>query len=219
MDKIMKTIRTWLATCGLFFAVNGHAQTILSGNISGTWLPSGNPYVISANATVQSGQTLTIQPGVIVWIAQGISITVNGGVQAVGTPSQHIAFQAPISSQYWNTISVNNSGNNVFSYCDFLSATNALAFVGSTSWVSNGSNHVSYCTFKNVMATALAFNNESSNEVLFSTFQNVSNGIATAVNGNNCTLTANIMNCSFSNCLGTAVSGIGNGGGNLPEQM
>ena len=78
----MKTIRTWFAICGLFFAVNSHAQTILSGNISGTWSPSGNPYVISANATVQSGQTLTIQPGVIVWIGQGISITVNGGIQA-----------------------------------------------------------------------------------------------------------------------------------------
>ena len=36
------------------------------------------------------------------------------------------------------------------------------------------------------------------------------------VNGIYSPLTANIVNCSFSNCWGTAVSGIGNGGNNFP---
>jgi hypothetical protein len=198
-----------LFVVGIFFAVNGHAQTILSGNISGTWSPSGDPFIITDNATVQSGQMLTIQPNVTVWIASGVSITVNGGIQALGTTSQHITFQAPINSQYWNTISVNNSLTNVFNYCDFSNATNALAFVGTSS------NQVNYCTFTNIMNIALAFNNQSGNEVLFSSFQNLSNGIAMAANGvgggNNGTLTANIANCSFSNCWGQAVSGVGNG--------
>src|SRR5665213_3811493 len=81
------------------------AQTILSGNISGTWSASGNPYIIADTATVRSGQTLTIQPGVIVWINSGVSIMVNGGIQASGTASQHITFRSFINSQYWNTIS------------------------------------------------------------------------------------------------------------------
>jgi hypothetical protein len=182
------------------------AQTILSGNISGNWSPSGNPYIISANATVPGGQTLTIQPGVIVWIGQGISMTVNGAISAVGTSPSHITFQAPITSQYWNTINVNNSFTNVFNYCDFVNATNALAFVGTGT-----SNQITYCTFTNVMGTALAFNNQSGNQVLFSTFQNVNIGIAMAANGNNWTLNANIGNCSFSNCMGQAVFGAGNG--------
>jgi hypothetical protein len=181
------------------------AQTILSGNISGTWSPSGNPYIISANATVPSGQVLTIQPGVTVWIGQGISISVNGGIRAVGTSTQHITFQPPISSQYWNSISVNNGFTNLFSYCDFANATNALSFAGSSI------NQVNYCTFINAMGTALAFNDQSSNQVLFSTFQNVSNGIAMVVNHNNWTLDASIVNCLFSNCWGMAVSGVGNG--------
>ena len=179
------------------------AQTILSGNISGTWSPSGNPYIISDNATVPSGQMLTIQPGVTVWIGQGISISVNGGVLAVGTSSQHITFQPPISSQYWNSISVGNSGTNVFSYCDFMNATNALVFAGKSI------NRVNYCTFTNVMSTALAFNNQSSNEALFSSFQNVNNGVVMAANIG--TFNGNIFNCSFSNCSGLAVSGTGNG--------
>ena len=181
------------------------AQTILSGNISGTWSPSGNPYIIVANATVPGGQTLTIQPGVTVWIGQGISISVNGAIEAVGTSSQHITFQAPISSQFWNTISVNNSFTNLFSYCDFANATNSLAFVGTSR------NRVNYCTFTNAMGTALGFYNQSDNQVLFSSFQNLNNGIAIPVNanGNGWVLRANIMNCSFSNCWGQAVSGEG----------
>jgi hypothetical protein len=195
-----------ILACLLASTFLSRAQTILSGNISGTWTTAGNPYIISANATVPTGQTLAIQPGVIVWIGQGLSINVNGGIQAVGTSPAHITFQAPIPSQYWNTISVNNSLTNLFSYCDFANSTNTLAFVGSTT-----SNQVNYCTFTNVIGAALAFNNQSSNEVLFSTFNNVSNAIAMAANGNNWTLAANIVNCSFSNCWGEAVKGVGNG--------
>jgi len=189
-----------LVVGGLVLTVSSQGQTILSGNISGTWTPSGNPYIISANATVPSGQTLTIQPGVIVWIGQGLSITVNGGIEAVGTSPAHITFQAPISSQYWNTISVNNSLTNLFNYCDFANSTNTLAFVGTSS------NQVNYCTFTNAMGTAVAFNNQSGNQVLFTTFQDVSNGIAMVANGNY-SLNAYIANCAFTNCSGEALSG------------
>src|ERR1039458_1384795 len=203
----MKTqIRLLVALTLLTILHEGSAQTILSGNISGNWSPSGNPYIISANATVPGGQTLTIQPGVIVWIGQGISITVNGAISAVGTSPSHITFQAPISSQYWNTVSVNNSFTNVFNYCDFVNATNAIAFVGTGT-----SNQITYCMFTNVVGTALAFNNQSGNQALFSSFQSVNNVISIAANGNNGTNTAIIMNCSFSNCWGQAVSGACNG--------
>ena len=191
--------------CLLASTFLSRAQTILSGNISGTWTTAGNPYIISANATVPSGQTLTIQPGVLVWIGQGLSITVNGGIQAVGTSPAHITFQAPITSQYWNGLTVNNSLTNLFNYCDFANATNTLAFVGTSS------NQVNYCTFANAMGTALTFNNQSGNEVLFSSFDNVSNAIAMAANGNNWTLTASILNCSFTNCWGQALYGACNG--------
>jgi hypothetical protein len=88
------------------------AQTIVSGpNVSGTWSPSGNPYYVTGNCTVQSADTLTIQPGVIVDIGAGVSITANGTIQAVGTPSQRITFQSFIPSEFWNTITVNGTAN------------------------------------------------------------------------------------------------------------
>src|SRR5215472_13640030 len=80
------------------------AQTMVSGNICGTWSPSGNPYILTDNAYVPAGCTLTIQPGVVVDIGSGLTITNNGSIQAAGAPSAHIEFQAPVSSQYWNSI-------------------------------------------------------------------------------------------------------------------
>jgi hypothetical protein len=177
-----------------------NAQTILSGNISGTWSPSGNPYIISDNATVPSGQSLTIQPGVEVWIGTGLSLTINGGIQAIGNSSQRITFRPPVNSQFWNAITVNNSQTNVFAYCEFVNATNALVIAGASS------NQVNYCDFHDIVNTALTLQDQIGCKVLYSSFQNVSNGVAIATIGG--TIEADILSCSFNNCWGQAVGGV-----------
>jgi hypothetical protein len=166
-----------------------HAQTILSGpNLSGTLSPSGNPYIVAASLTVASGQTLTVEPGVVLEIGPGLSITANGLIQAVGTPSQHITFQSPVTSEFWNAIICNDTtGANVFEYCDFSNANTALTFLNNSG----------------------AANNE--NEVLFCSFQNVTNGITMGVYNAeyqvNMVMSAQILNCSFSNCFSLAIYG------------
>jgi hypothetical protein len=192
-------IRVLALTTGLRFTVHlglcallglaslSNAQTVVPGpNVSGTWSPSGNPYYVTANCTVQSGDTLTIQPGVVVDIGAGVSITANGAIQAVGTPSQRITFKSFIPSQFWNTITVNGTDStNLFNYCDFQNASEALDF---------------------------QYN--SINEVMFSTFQNVTNGIQmsafpySSMNGNQ---TNTILNCVFSNCFSEAINGSAQG--------
>ena len=124
VQRTMKQSVSVLWPCAVLgLASAASAQTMVSGNISGTWSPSGNPYVVTDNATVPAGQTLTIQPGVTVWIAENVSITANGLIQAVGTPTQRITFQAPIASQYWSNIyCLHASGTNRFKYCDFRNA-------------------------------------------------------------------------------------------------
>jgi hypothetical protein len=152
----MKTRRLTAASilaCVLASTLRLFAQTILSGNISGTWSPSGNPYIISDNATVQADQTLTIQPGVVVWIGQGLNINVNGSgnIQAIGTASQPITIQAPISSQFWNQILLkNNTGTNWFQYCNFLNATNAISINNAPSLLG-----VMNCSFSNCVSSAI----------------------------------------------------------------
>lgn len=124
--RIMSSL--WLALAALLLACHdSRGQTFVSGNISGTWSPAGNPYIAADNCTVPLGQTLTIQPGVVVWIGEGLSITVNGSIQAVGTPTQRITFQPPIASQYWSNIyCLHSAGTNRFKYCDFRNADTAL---------------------------------------------------------------------------------------------
>jgi hypothetical protein len=132
-----------------------HAQTIIFGNISGTWSPSGNPYIVSDNATVPTGQTLTIQPGVVVWIGAGVSVNVYGNIQAIGTASQRITIQNPNSSQYWNEIHLYNidviSVTNRFYCCDVSGATNAIA----DSLGYNMRVEIMNCTFSNCVSSAV----------------------------------------------------------------
>ena len=73
--------------------------TPVSGTISQntTWIAANNPYVIEGSATVNSGVTLTIQPGVVVKFnpqtsgSQGV-LTVNGALNAQGTATNKIYF-------------------------------------------------------------------------------------------------------------------------------
>ena len=192
MYNIKRNSNSWLLAALVASALSATptiapAETLVSGNIAGVWPPGGNPYIVTADATVPSGQTLTIQPGVIVWIGLGVSITVNGVIQAVGNPTTRITFQAPVTSQFWNAIVVNGTADvNRFKYCDFQNAD-----------------------------TALVFNYNSMNEVMFSSFRNVTNGISMGVGAGNYVQTTKIMNCVFSNCVSQAVFGqaIGDSGG------
>lgn len=145
----------------LGFVMNTEAQTPVCGNISGTWTPAGNPYIIACDSTVPSGQTLTIQPGVVVWLGSNVTLAANGLIQAVGTPSQRIKFQSPVSSQYWNSISlIHQSGTNRFNYCDFVNGDTAISM---------------------------------------------------GVYGANATMIAEVMNCTFSNCISGAIYGVSQG--------
>jgi hypothetical protein len=146
----------WLyALCIL--AADLRANTILTGpTISGTLSPSGNNYVVVDNLTVPSGDTLTLEPGVIFEIGSGLTVTNNGFIQAVGTPSQRITIQAPSSSQYWNTILLSypgnsTSGTNRFHYCDFVNAQTALyMYIYGQNYAFY--NEVFNCTFSNCLS-------------------------------------------------------------------
>jgi hypothetical protein len=197
--KISRLIQNLGFYALLGFASPTIADTPITGpNISGTWSPSGNCYIIVSDCTVPSGQSLTIQPGTCVKIAQGVSLTVNGMIQAVGTPVQRITIQAPISSQTWNTIvAQGTAGTNQFKYCDFSNATSALDFRGTSI------NEVKNCNFQNA-GYGIIFRDNSVNAAMFCNFQNVTNGIwmTTQLGGlvpYTWTQTTKIMNCTFTN--------------------
>ncbi|MBK7761833.1 MAG: T9SS type A sorting domain-containing protein [Bacteroidetes bacterium] len=88
----MKSIFTLLL---ILVSMFGFSQTqITSPTVSGTWTTSGSPYIINNIISVNGGSSLVIQPGVIVKFKAATKIVVNGSLQAIGTASQKIIFQA-----------------------------------------------------------------------------------------------------------------------------
>jgi hypothetical protein len=96
----------WATFCVLFVAPSdAHARTTILGGtiVDQTWTPAGSPYVVEGDIVVPAGSFLDIEPGTVVEIASmdgqaagsdtsRVEITVDGTLNASGTPSQPITF-------------------------------------------------------------------------------------------------------------------------------
>ncbi|MBK8845996.1 MAG: T9SS type A sorting domain-containing protein [Bacteroidetes bacterium] len=90
----MKT-KTCLLICFCFIMyINSFAQTFISGFISTntTWSVAGNPYIVNGNALLTHGNTLTIEPGVIVKFETDKALQIDGELIAIGTFEDQITF-------------------------------------------------------------------------------------------------------------------------------
>ncbi|MFQ6134139.1 MAG: hypothetical protein ACE5R4_19000, partial [Armatimonadota bacterium] len=67
-------------------------RTEVFGAVSGVWSPDGSPYIVTDDVTVPAGQMLTIEPGVVVKLAESNSIFVEGALRAEGTEQDPIYF-------------------------------------------------------------------------------------------------------------------------------
>ena len=82
------------------------AGTIVSGVItqSVTWNAAGSPYTIDGSLTVQNGVTLTLDPGVVVYLlnnggyGQTGRLVINGTLNAIGTLANNILFTSETDS-------------------------------------------------------------------------------------------------------------------------
>ncbi len=66
--------------------------TIPGGDVSGTWEISGSPYLIEGEITIPDGETLAIDPGVLVEFQGHYKFNVQGRLLAVGTEQDLIYF-------------------------------------------------------------------------------------------------------------------------------
>jgi putative cofactor-binding repeat protein len=78
----------------LFCAGNVAADTPVSGFIESdtTWTLAESPYLVTGNALVSEGVSLTIEPGVVIKFDSGFSLQIDGELVARGTESQLITF-------------------------------------------------------------------------------------------------------------------------------
>ena len=88
LNKIAKNIG--ISILFFTFAV---AQTPVSGDQSGLWGVEDSPYQVIGNVTIQTGDTLEIEAGVIVDFTGLYSITINGTLLAFGAINDSIIFK------------------------------------------------------------------------------------------------------------------------------
>lgn len=78
------------------------------------WTAAASPYQLTGSLTIPDKRTLTIEPGVTVYLVSGVNFTVaNGGrILAEGTEAQGIRFtRPPGSTASWGGITINGAGN------------------------------------------------------------------------------------------------------------
>ncbi|MCH8012064.1 MAG: VCBS repeat-containing protein [Candidatus Marinimicrobia bacterium] len=99
------------------------AQTEVSGIISSdtTWTQAMSPIIITGEVTVNSGVTLTVDPGVTVLLNSGLSLTIDGSLRAIGTVTDSITFTANTATPmpgFWGGVVFNSSSSNdTLEYC------------------------------------------------------------------------------------------------------
>lgn len=79
-----------------------------------SWTAAGSPYRLTGDLTIPDRRTLTIEPGVTVYLTSGVDITVadGGRILAGGTESQTIGFtRPPGSTASWGGITINGEGD------------------------------------------------------------------------------------------------------------
>ncbi len=101
------------------------ADTIPGGDVSGTWYQANSPYYITGDITVQSSDTLIIEPGVEVYFMI-FTFTVNGLLEAIGTESDSIYLDHDTSVTGWYGLRFDNAQDcSHLDYCSF----------GNTAWI------------------------------------------------------------------------------------
>ena len=178
----------------------------VSGNQSGTWSPSNNPYEIVGNISIPGADSLEIEAGVEIFSQGNYKITAEGYILANGTINDSIYFTVDTGTNYWGGIRLENEiAQSNFSYCR-ISNTNDMNDYGIQSVASPVI--VENCTLDN-HKKAVSFSGLSSDDPPYMEISNSKiinceqNGILITDNSN-----ALVHNCEITQCgLGTQYRG------------
>lgn len=125
-DLKMTNLRVDAGTVKADFTVGATANN-LSENAT---LKKGNWY-FDQDITINSGVTLTIEPGAILKFASGKKLIVNGTLSAVGSSTNRITFTTDGSGN-WAGIQFNSGANGTLDYCDVTYATTGINLYNSS---------------------------------------------------------------------------------------
>lgn len=138
--------------------MTSQSATLISGNVSGSWPASGNPYLITDTTTVPVGQTLNIDPNVTIILGSNIQFIVQGRILAVGTRDQPIVFRGATPSNYWQSIFINWNSDlkSRFVFCKISDAKTGLDLkIQTISGIKNMEIDVLDSTFSNIQMSCI----------------------------------------------------------------
>jgi len=96
------------------FIINVKNSTLLFGYYEeDLTLTADQEYLVSGNFAMAENTTLTIEPGVELYFSDGITMSINGDINAIGTTDNRITFAAENAN--WN--GMNLYGQSYFKYC------------------------------------------------------------------------------------------------------
>jgi parallel beta-helix repeat protein len=108
-----------LLSWGISFGNYLHAKEISGVLIEDTLKVVDSPFIVTAAISVPAGRTLTIEPGVVIKFNSGLSFTIDGTLEAVGTVTDSIQFTsnktAPNSGD-WAGIIFTSTGSGSIKY-------------------------------------------------------------------------------------------------------
>jgi len=133
-----------------------------AGSVSGTWDFAGSPYNINGELQIEVGDTLNIDPGVVVNFTGDYKFIVNGKIMAVGSAGNEILFTAEDSQTGWRSmrfINTTTTGQDVSQlvFCNFeygRAIGVSPYYQGGALYCLNSSELlIQYCSFSNNSAT------------------------------------------------------------------
>ena len=98
MVTIMFALILFLAPCFAF------GDTEVRGDVSGEWTIEDAPFIVVGNVTIPGGESLTIDPGVIVRFRGEMCMLVYGTLTAVGTEEDSIYFDWDEEDERWRSV-------------------------------------------------------------------------------------------------------------------
>jgi uncharacterized protein (TIGR02145 family) len=111
------------------------SQTIInSGQVNGTWMEAGSPYLIQGDIEVASDDTLFIEPGVRAIFENAYTFLIYGSLQAIGTESDSIVFTVADTTGFYNGTHTGWGG---------------LVFIESDKGSTVNFSNIEYCSFPN----------------------------------------------------------------------
>jgi hypothetical protein len=120
-----------------------------------TWTVAESPYLVTSHITIPPSETLVIEAGVDVLLADGVRIIVNGGLHVRGTAADSVRFLplTPDSDDRWNGILIDGGPGATFSYCRISGAYRSVAYSddGGGLCITDATVYLSHCVISHNM--------------------------------------------------------------------